>query len=195
MAPLIRLHMPMMAWSHGLRLTPTRPPAISRYPFLISGMSSPIFAVDSRALSNDFPLHYPFCTRWSNLRGFEGWAALQHHALLRTSLTIHPPSSAEQPLPPPNLLFSLTQGSYFTVVPHPSSSSGVTAEIIPEWYAGNIYDMLRGTPQTVTLPTPPSMDKPTVYDVFVSGDYEVGFCLIMLDFFWLVIEQFTQIII
>lgn len=45
--------------------------------------------------------------------------------------------------------------------------------MVPEWYAGNIYDMQRGTPQSVRLPVPPSRTEPTVYDVFVSGDYEV----------------------
>lgn len=129
---------------------------------------------------------------WSTLRATEGWAALQHHAVLKTTITLHPPSlgspisfpstfSVQAPVP--NLLFTLSQGSFFTVVPQPSASTSTPenqTSSVPEWYAGNIYDMQRGTPQTVTLPVPPSLDRPTVYDVFVSGDYEV--CLIDLCF-------------
>jgi hypothetical protein len=46
--------------------------------------------------------------------------------------------------------------------------------VTPEWYAGNIYNMERATPRLVHLPTRPSTNSPTKYDIFVSGDYEVG---------------------
>ncbi|CAA7270176.1 unnamed protein product [Cyclocybe aegerita] len=103
--------------------------------------------------------------RWKSLRSYEGWAALQHHAVLRTTLTLHPPSD---PIAgSPRLLFDLKQVSYFTIVPQHGSPAS------PEWHAGNIYDMERALPELVELPTDPSHLSPTKYDLFVSGDYEI----------------------
>ncbi|KAJ3508201.1 hypothetical protein NLJ89_g5882 [Agrocybe chaxingu] len=103
--------------------------------------------------------------RWKSLRSYEGWAALQHHAVLRTTLTLQPPSD-----PIANsirLLFDLKQVSYFTIIPQDGSPAS------PEWHAGNIYDMERALPELVELPTDPSLSNPTKYDLFVSGDYEI----------------------
>jgi hypothetical protein len=66
----------------------------------------------------------------------------------------------------PSLLVSLIQGSFFSIV----LASG--SETTPAWYAGNVYDMERATPQAVHLPSL-SFTEPTTYNVFVSGDYEV----------------------
>ncbi|KAJ6488662.1 hypothetical protein C8R47DRAFT_490907 [Mycena vitilis] len=105
--------------------------------------------------------------RWSDLRATEGWAALQHHAVLRTTLTLYPTGSGE--LPTPRLLVQLVQGSYIAIVP----ASGSDTSSPPEWHAGNIYDMQRTLPRAIELPTPPSATSPTTYHVFVSGDYEI----------------------
>ena len=48
---------------------------------------------------------------------------------------------------------------------------------VPEWYAGNVYDMERALPRVVKFPAL-FLSKPTKYDVFVSGDYEVFFTLL-----------------
>ncbi|KAJ3806599.1 hypothetical protein F5876DRAFT_90994 [Lentinula aff. lateritia] len=105
--------------------------------------------------------------RWSSLRDSEGWAALQHHAVLKTSLTVYPVFGSNSNSRPPHLRIKLVGGSYFTII-----SSNSTGKV-PRWYAGNIYDMERALPRVVELPEAPSFDKPTTYDVFVSGDYEI----------------------
>jgi hypothetical protein len=107
--------------------------------------------------------------RWQNLRDTEGWAALQHHAVLRTTVTVIPPSGRhESKGQPPKLRVNLVQGSYFTLLPEQTDSA-----VVPQWHAGNIYNMERAIPRTVELPHPPSTESPTTYQLFVSGDYEV----------------------
>lgn len=117
--------------------------------------------------------------RWDALRASEGWAALQHHVILRATLTVKPPAHFTGELGPPRLLVTLKQGSFFTIVPRNLSSSDST---IPpsRWHAGNIYDMERALPHPVDLPSEPSPNGPTIYDFFVSGDYEVRNLLV----FW-----------
>ncbi|KAI8998905.1 hypothetical protein BD414DRAFT_476389 [Trametes punicea] len=108
--------------------------------------------------------------RWEALRATEGWAALQHHSVLRSTLTLYPPTNLDDGLAtPPRLLINLRQGSFFTVVPVSHSDIAV----VPEWHAGNIYAMGRSPPNVVSLPTAPSMTSPTAYNIFVSGDYEI----------------------
>ncbi|KAJ3788745.1 hypothetical protein GGU10DRAFT_345240, partial [Lentinula aff. detonsa] len=106
---------------------------------------------------------FPDSVRWKALRDTEGWAALQHHAVLKTSLTVYPASG----LPPPYLRIQLDGGSYFTIIA-PNSTTN-----FPRWYSGNIYQMERALPRVVELPEVPFSDKPTAYDIFVSGDYEI----------------------
>ncbi|KAJ7632248.1 hypothetical protein FB45DRAFT_744737 [Roridomyces roridus] len=101
--------------------------------------------------------------RWSDLRATEGWAALQHAAVLHSSITLDPPPGADTP---PRLLADLVQGSYVAILPESPSSP-------PEWHAGNIYDMQRTLPRAIELPSPPSMTSPTTYHVFISGNYEI----------------------
>jgi hypothetical protein len=72
-------------------------------------------------------------------------------------------------LQPPHLLVRLIKGSYFAITPSIESKKSV----VPEWHAGNIYDMDDTLPQPLTLPTAPSTTAPTKYHLFVSGDYEV----------------------
>lgn len=96
---------------------------------------------------------------------------MQHHAVLHTKFTVFPPSSAASGTQNmPHLLVNLVQGSYFTVLPVEIETHG---EYVPEWHAGNIYNLERALPRAANLPTPPSLTQPTVYDLFVSGDYEV----------------------
>lgn len=108
----------------------------------------------------------------------EGWAAFQHHTVLRTTVTIHPPETGYGSLPP-KLLIDLKQGSYFALVPRFDNEDERASEserFVPEWHAGNIYDLSRAHPSTVNLPGNFSIDNPNVYDLFVSGDYEVKDC-------------------
>ncbi|KAL1947537.1 hypothetical protein VTO73DRAFT_13261 [Trametes versicolor] len=108
--------------------------------------------------------------RWEPLRATEGWAALQHHSVLRSTVTVYPPSEAEElPEEPPQLLVNLLQGSFFAVVPVGELPNG----LVPEWHAGNIYDMARSPVNVVALPVSPPRTAPTTYSIFVSGDYEI----------------------
>ncbi|TFK46034.1 hypothetical protein OE88DRAFT_1729383 [Heliocybe sulcata] len=111
--------------------------------------------------------------RWATIRATEGWAALQHHSVLRTTLTVSPPQSAEtfgHDAEGPKLVARLQQGSFFTILPALNSNE---TRPTPEWHYGNIYAMGGDPPQTVTLPVSPSRTEATVYDIFVSGDYEI----------------------
>ncbi|RDB21028.1 hypothetical protein Hypma_011398 [Hypsizygus marmoreus] len=106
--------------------------------------------------------------RWQSLRATEGWAALQHHAVLRTQLTVYPPRFGSAPFP--GLLIQLIQGSFFSILPiEPAHCE----QHVAEWMSGNIYDMERALPRIVELPFAPSLDKPTAYNIFISGDYEI----------------------
>ena len=64
----------------------------------------------------------------------------------------------------------LKGGSFFTVVP---AAGEQRHNVVPEWYSGNIYKVDSAPPHLVNLPTVPSAVSPTVYYLYVSGDYEV----------------------
>ncbi|KAJ7756820.1 hypothetical protein DFH07DRAFT_473596 [Mycena maculata] len=117
--------------------------------------------------AGDLKVSFP-AIRWNDLRATEGWAALQHHAVLHTNLTLHPPHNSDAS-PVPRLLVQLIQGSYIAIIPE--SDSPLSSP--PEWHAGNIYAMERTLPRAIQLPSPPSATGPTTYHVFVSGDYEI----------------------
>ncbi|KAI0747842.1 hypothetical protein C8Q80DRAFT_1219255 [Daedaleopsis nitida] len=112
--------------------------------------------------------------RWEYLRATEGWAALQHHSILRTTITVYPLHSAlGQETAEPRLAVNLIQGSFFTLRPKVDPAASEEIPFVPEWHSGNIYDMGRSPPNIVTLPISPSAESPTTYEVFVSGDYEI----------------------
>lgn len=108
--------------------------------------------------------------RWKSLRATEGWAALQHHAVLRGTMTLIPPDVIDPKATIPKVLVQLEQGSYFTILPMDGPERGA---LTPEWYAGNIYNMERALPRVVDLPTTPDPTNPTQYEIFISGDYEI----------------------
>ncbi|KAI0273854.1 hypothetical protein BC834DRAFT_815835 [Gloeopeniophorella convolvens] len=111
--------------------------------------------------------------RWASLRATEGWAGLQHHAILRTTLTVFPPQHDSQEMHPfPNLLIELKQGSFFALTPADGRGES-DPDAIPEWYSGNIYEMDHAPAQLVKFPTVPSTVSPTVYRLYISGDYEI----------------------
>jgi hypothetical protein len=119
--------------------------------------------------------------RWADLRATEGWAALQHHAVLRSVLTINPPNSPSDvaALASPRLLVNLIQGSYFCLIPR--EEEGKPSEAPPvRWYSGNIYDLERSLPRAVDWPVLPALDRPTQYLMYVAGDYEVQYPCICL---------------
>ncbi|KXN90500.1 hypothetical protein AN958_04172 [Leucoagaricus sp. SymC.cos] len=121
-------------------------------------------------LSEDGVITVAFpAVRWESLRATEGWAALQHHAVLRGSMILIPPDKTTSNAAP-RVLVQLKQGSYFTILPVNGREENT---FTPEWYAGNIYDMERALPRVINLPTVPDPTKPTQYDMFISGDYEI----------------------
>jgi hypothetical protein len=114
----------------------------------------------------------PYTLSWSYLRATEGWAALQHHAVLRATLTVLPPSSNSDAQPPPavpNLFLQIKKGSFFTLIPADVENH----VFIPEWFSGNIYEVDYAPSHLVRFPTVPSPVSPTVYHLYISGDYEV----------------------
>jgi len=109
---------------------------------------------------------------WASLRATEGWAALQHHVVLRTTLTVLPPcsdSDSDNPPAIPNLLVHVERGSFFALIPADVENS----VFVPEWYSGNIYQVDYAPSHLVRFPTVPSTLSPTVYHLYISGDYEV----------------------
>lgn len=106
---------------------------------------------------------------WGRIRQTEGWAGLQHHSVLHTTLTIFPPAEPHHGDPPglPRFHANLLQGSFFTILPRPDGNH------VPQWWSGNIYSMEKSLSRVIDLPSAPSLTSPTTYDVFVSGDYEV----------------------
>ncbi|KAI0028355.1 hypothetical protein K488DRAFT_89825 [Vararia minispora EC-137] len=111
--------------------------------------------------------------RWSQLRATEGWAAVQHHSVVRVSLTVYPPSTDESSAllsQEPQLSVKLLQGSFFSLLPtesHPSRTMH-----IPQWYSGDVY-ATGALPSLLRLPVAPARDQPTSYDLYISGDYEI----------------------
>ncbi|TBU28927.1 hypothetical protein BD311DRAFT_757466 [Dichomitus squalens] len=123
----------------------------------------------AQSLDDVIEVSYP-SVRWAALRATEGWAALQHHSVLRSVITVYPPSNpSNQETSIPRLLVDLDQGSFFTLLP----SDNKDDKFVPEWHAGNIYALGRAPPNAVSLPYPPSTDSPTTYEIVVSGDYEI----------------------
>ena len=112
--------------------------------------------------------------RWQSLRATEGWAAFQHHNVFRTTLEIVPPPESYQ-TNKPWLAVSLRRASFFALVPVQPSSSDIF--FTPEWHPGNIYGLPRSPKQLIDLPDL-SLTHPTVYNIFVSGDYEVTVVLV-----------------
>jgi len=106
---------------------------------------------------------------WRQLRLSQGWAGLQHHALLHSELTIYPPLQGEaEVLCPPLLVTDVRQVSFFSIVP-----DNFPANYTPKWHTGNIYNLPGSPAQLVELPTPPSRFQATKYHVFASADYEI----------------------
>ena len=99
---------------------------------------------------------------WASLRATEGWAALQHHAVLRTTLTVHPPCSGSQPPPAvPNFLVELKGGSFFTLVPADVEWEQRQQDFVPEWYSREyIPGRLCSSALLINLPTVPSAGVP-----------------------------------
>lgn len=73
----------------------------------------------------------------------------------------------------------LKRGSYFTIRPRNTDISA----FVPEWCAGNIYDLERALPHALALPSDLSFTEPTEFDLFVSGDYEASLDLITFIYF------------
>ncbi|EJD02092.1 uncharacterized protein FOMMEDRAFT_157287 [Fomitiporia mediterranea MF3/22] len=105
--------------------------------------------------------------RWEKIRATEGWAGLQFHSVLRAPLTFLPPRTKNPRPLQPKLRVELTQGSFFTILPREATG------VHPEWHPGNIYGMAHAAPNTVELPGVLNPDKPTTFDFYISGDYEI----------------------
>jgi hypothetical protein len=107
--------------------------------------------------------------RWEHLRSTEGWAALQYHALLHSTFTVFPPSilNPQADESSPQIEVDLLKGSFFAILPFDAPNNAV-----PEWHAGNIYEMVGQSESVIELPGL-SWTEPTCFHILVSGDYEV----------------------
>lgn len=109
--------------------------------------------------------------RWEQLRATEGWAALQHHNVLRTYLTVYPPDSTQERIEAdPRLRVECLQGAYFCILPG-DETTWITH--ISEWHMGNVYALERAPVQFVSFPTSPCRVKATRYQVVLCGPYEI----------------------
>lgn len=111
--------------------------------------------------------------RWEKMRATEGWAALQHHSILHSTLTVYPPKVSKGGTIP-RLVCQLTQGSYFATMPKHTRDRNRKA-FTPEWHAGNVYATRNSVPIAIDMSEFILRDEPTEFDVFISGDYEVCF--------------------
>jgi hypothetical protein len=109
--------------------------------------------------------------RWEQLRATEGWAALQHHNVLRTYLTVYPPDSKQgRTEADPRLRVECLQGAYLSILP--GDETTWTTHVL-EWHMGNVYALERAPIQFVSLPVSPYRDKATRYQVVLCVPYEV----------------------
>jgi len=110
--------------------------------------------------------------RWEQLRATEGWAALQHQNVLRTYITLYPPTSIQEGVQEldPRLRIGCMQGAYFVILP--GDETAWTTHV-PEWHMGNVYAIERAPVQLVSLPTSPSRDRATKYQIVLGAPYEV----------------------
>ena len=109
-----------------------------------------------------------YIIRWKYLRATEGWNSLQFHSVLHTTVTVTPKAGSPFRIPP-RLLVQLQQGSLFAILPRETNK-----DFMPEWHTGNIYGMRRSHANVVDLPGVIKYNGPMTFDLFVSGDYEVG---------------------
>jgi hypothetical protein len=102
---------------------------------------------------------------WNSLRETQGWSALQHHSIIHTTVSIIP---GDNP-PPKALLVSVSQASYFALIPHRRTT--VSGREL-QWYTGNIY-ALPSKYHAIPLPSNLFSSDPTIFDLFISSDYEI----------------------
>lgn len=107
--------------------------------------------------------------RWQELRYTEGWAALQHHAVLHSQLTVTPPADYQgEAYKVPTLRADIKFASYFALIP-----SEPPLPFAPAWHTANIYNLPKSPVQLVPFPTHPTPNQSTTYHIVASGDYEV----------------------
>ncbi|KAH7320546.1 hypothetical protein B0J17DRAFT_685121 [Rhizoctonia solani] len=136
-------------------------------------------AIHGAASSIHYSIAFPEI-RWESIRATEGWAGLQHHALLHTKIRLIPPQPHATffALRPTYLVLSASQCSYIAVF-GPKEES-----LTPRWYTCNIYDHAGMPP--IRVPLKPhlgsylarrdsvgSILETIELDVLVSLDYEI----------------------
>lgn len=124
-----------------------------------------------RRVTTDRGLLWLMERRWENVRSFEGWSALQHHALAHTTIKISPPPiSARTATPefPRWLAVKTSQLAFFAVTPTTARQG-----FVPEWHAGNIYGFAAVPTQLIELPSW-TENSPLELHVWVSAEYEAS---------------------
>lgn len=123
--------------------------------------------------------------RWENIRLTEGWAGLQHHSLLHTTIRLLPLQllNAFTNSQPVHLVLAASQCSYIAILnPHQ-----VAGPVTPRWYTCNIYgfsdapririplDLTQFKQVVSELPSLHNKTKVSTieFDVLISLDYEI----------------------
>jgi hypothetical protein len=86
--------------------------------------------------------------RWEQLRATEGWAALQHHNVLRTYFTLYLLDEEGTQEVDPLLRVECLQSAYFAILP--GDETAWTTHI-PEWHMVNVYALKNAPVQFETL--------------------------------------------
>ncbi|EJT98485.1 hypothetical protein DACRYDRAFT_110928 [Dacryopinax primogenitus] len=107
----------------------------------------------------ELALSYPQ-VRWKELRSTAGWAALQHHSLLHTTLSLPALSSSY------TLELRVTQASFFCLLPRERNHTDTDSV---EWHHANIYALAHYPPSPFPLLPSPARE----YDLYISADYEI----------------------
>lgn len=110
--------------------------------------------------------HYQRSPRWKDLRTTEGWSILQHHALLHTEVQITPPKDPTQAVIPPLLTANVVQASFFRLCVRGGTCRS-------PWQNGNVYAMPSIPNQIIPYPAEVTINQTTVFDLYVSGDFEI----------------------
>jgi hypothetical protein len=155
----------------------------------------PLAQLDSTSSAyGQSPVHYSISfpeVRWESIRNTEGWAGLQHHALLHTTIRLSLPWPRDGFTGPQmaHLLLFASQCSYIAIF-----DSGYGNSVIPRWHACDIYSFTDAP--TIRIPfnfgrrsVPGSSDRSIAsellgpigdseawsieLDVLISLDYEI----------------------
>ena len=142
-----------------------QPSVIDTYASSLADGGSVRWAINQTDAPGVYNIVYPDI-RWGSIRGTLGWAALQHHSLIHTTLSVELPTSSS--LSYPALSIRLNQASYVALIERDEALT----ESKVQWFEGDIYAQSSIT-RFLPLPVSYRKKRTIMYDVFISADYEI----------------------